>query len=71
MSSYDIVQHNLGIKSIVQHPIYLPNDSCEDFLSFMKYKRGVFFDLQLLVSIRPSGYWHPSMLIGGVIRRLV
>jgi hypothetical protein len=34
MSAYDIVQHNSGVKSIVQHPIYLPNNSYEDFLSF-------------------------------------
>lgn len=47
MSAYDIVQHNSGIKSIVQHPIYLPNDSYEDFLSFF----GIVDPI-----MNPSGY---------------
>jgi hypothetical protein len=47
MSAYDIVQHNSGIKSIVQHPIYLPNDSYEDFLSYF----GIVDPL-----LDPSGY---------------
>jgi len=47
MSAYDIVQHNSGIKSIVQHPIYLPNDSYEDFLTFF----GIIDPI-----VNPSGY---------------
>lgn len=47
MSAYDIVQHHSGIKSIVQHPIYLPNDSYEDFLSFF----GIVDPI-----MNPSGY---------------